>query len=75
MSDADAQHSVEEETAPEEHSAEEDRVLRWRYEEIRKLGLNRVESRLLAEAGADLNLLRRLVADGCPPDLALRIAL
>jgi|1185.fasta_scaffold1329494_2 hypothetical protein len=75
MSEAEAQPIVEEETAPSELSTEDERVLRWRYEEIRKLGMNRVESRLLAEAGADLNLLRKLVGDGCPPELAVRIAL
>jgi hypothetical protein len=75
MSEAEAQHSVDEETAPAELSAEDEAVLRWRYEEIRKLGMNRVEARLLAEAGTDLNLLRKLVSDGCPPELAVRIAL
>ena len=58
-----------------EISPEEERVLQWRYAEIRRLGINRVESRLLAECGADLSLLRRLVDAGCPPDTAARIAL
>ena len=75
MSEAEAQHSVEEETAPSELSAEDELVLRWRYDEIRKLGVNRIEARLLADAGADLNLLRKLVGEGCPPELAVRIAL
>lgn len=75
MSEAEAQHSVDEQEALPELSLEDERVLRWRYEEIRKLGMNRVEARLLAEAGADLNLLRKLVSDGCPPELAVRIAL
>jgi hypothetical protein len=56
-------------------SAEERRVLRWRFRESRKLGLSHVEARLLAETGADLALVRRLVAEGCPPSLALKIAL
>ena len=56
-------------------SDEERRVVRWRFREIRRLGLSHVEARLLAETGADLGLVRRLVADGCPPSLALKIAL
>jgi hypothetical protein len=56
-------------------SDEERRVLRWRFREIRRLGLSHVEARLLAETGADLGLLRQLVAAGCPPALVLKIAL
>ena len=58
-----------------ERSEEERRVLRWRFREIRKLGLSHIEARLLAETGADVSLVRRLVANGCPPSLALKIAL
>jgi hypothetical protein len=58
-----------------ERSEEERRVLRWRFREIRRLGLSHIEARLLAETGADLSLVRRLVANGCPPSLALKIAL
>lgn len=56
-------------------SDEERRVLSWRFSEIRRLGLSHMDARLLAESGADLGLMRRLVAKGCPPSLALKIAL
>jgi hypothetical protein len=67
------EHTVETET--EEPSREEREVLRWRFRQIRSLGMGPVEARLLAETGADLGLLRRLTANGCPPDLAVKIAL
>ena len=56
-------------------SDEERRVLRWRFRQIRRLGLSHMEARLLAETGADVGLIRRLVANGCPPSLAVKIAL
>jgi hypothetical protein len=60
---------------PSERSAEERRVLRWRFQQIRRLGMSHIEARLLAESGADLALVRRLIANGCSPTLALKIAL
>jgi hypothetical protein len=60
---------------PVVRSDEDRRVLRWRFREIRRLGLSHIEARLLAETGADLGVLRQLVANGCPPSLALKIAL
>ena len=56
-------------------SAEGRRILRWRFRELRSLGLSHVEARLLAETGTDIALIRRLVGDGCPPSLAVKIAL
>ena len=56
-------------------SDEELRVLEWRYEQLRSLDFERRAARELAESKVELELLRRLVAQGCPPDLALRIAL
>ena len=56
-------------------SAEERRVALWRFAQSRNLGLTYVEARMFAESGSDLGLLRNLVARGCPPSLALRIAL
>jgi hypothetical protein len=56
-------------------SDEEKRVLRWRFQQTRRLGLSHIEARLAAETGVDLGLLRSLVAQGCPPTLALKIAL
>ena len=71
--------SVEEHTENEqeieEPNREEREVLKWRFRQTRSLGMNPVEARLLAETGADLGLLRRLVGNGCPPDLAVKIAL
>jgi hypothetical protein len=56
-------------------SAEDKKILRWRFRELRGLGLSHVEARMLAETGADIALIRRLIGDGCPPTLALKIAL
>ena len=66
------------ETAHEQladQSAEQRRILSWRYRQIRGLGFDRLETRLLAESNADLAVLRKLIGDGCPPPLAFRIAL
>lgn len=56
-------------------SHEERRVLSWRFRQIRSLGFSHVDARMLAETGADLGLIRRLVGEGCPTPLALKIAL
>jgi hypothetical protein len=56
-------------------SPEDRKLLRWRFREFRCLGLSHVEARMLAETGADVALIRKLVGDGCPPSLALKIAL
>ena len=54
---------------------EQERALRrWRYRQLRRLGLTILEARLLTEAGIDLGPIRALVAGGCPPRLAFRIA-
>ena len=66
---------TENEQEVEEPNREEREVLKWRFRQIRSLGMNPVEARLLAETGADLGLLRRLVGNGCPPELAVKIAL
>ena len=55
-------------------SAEELRILSWRHDQLLELGLTEAEAQLLAEGGADLGLLRRLVGTGCTPALAFRIA-
>lgn len=62
-------------TETEELSAEERRVLDWRFDQLSTLGLSSVEARLAAECGVDVGMLRGLVAKGCAPALALRIAL
>ncbi|HEY1366588.1 MAG TPA: hypothetical protein VGF23_05720 [Gaiellaceae bacterium] len=59
----------------DELSPEERHILVWRYRQLRELGIGRLLARLLAESGADLGLVRRLVAQGCAPELAAKIAL
>jgi hypothetical protein len=59
----------------ETRSPEEQRIISWRYEQLLELGLTVAGAQLLAESGSDLGLVRRLVAAGCAPDLAARIAL
>jgi hypothetical protein len=58
----------------ETRSPEERRILTWRHDQLLELGLTEAEAQLLAEGGADLGLLRRLVGSGCTPSLAFRIA-
>jgi hypothetical protein len=59
----------------ESRSPEEQRILSWRYDQLLELGLSQAEAQLLAESGSELALVRRLVAAGCAPHLAARIAL
>lgn len=54
---------------------EETRVFLRRYEEARRFGFCQVDARLWAESGEDVEKLRRLRRDGCPPRLAARILL
>src|SRR4051794_26618360 len=56
-------------------SPEEQRVFDWRYEQLCLLEIDSREARILAGSAVDLDLLRRLVGQGCAPDLAIRIAL
>jgi hypothetical protein len=59
----------------EELSAEERKIRDWRYDQLLALGLSQAHAELLADVGTDLGFVRRLVAAGCSPDLAARIAL
>ena len=54
---------------------EQEEILRWRLSQILSLGIEQLDAQLLADSGADLGLLRRLVGQGCPPPLAARIVL
>jgi hypothetical protein len=63
---------AEEEVGP---TPEQRQILSWRLSQISALGIGQVDAQLLAETGADLGLLRRLVGQGCPPPLAARIVL
>jgi hypothetical protein len=48
----------------------------WRTEELERAGYShRAAGRLAARQDIDLHLAVRLLARGCPPDLALRILL
>lgn len=54
---------------------EAQRVVFRRYKEAREYGLTRVEARLFAESEEDVGVLRKLLAAGCPPEVAARILL
>ena len=58
----------------DELSPEDQRVAGWRYDQFRLLGFGEEECWILVESGADLQLTRSLIGAGCPPHLALRIA-
>ena len=65
-------------TAPidsdEATETENERVLRWRWEELRRAGFGFKDSLLLAVSlDVDLHLATELLARGCPADTALRI--
>ena len=55
--------------------SEDDAVLTWRFDQLCSLGFEDVEAVFLAYSELDLHLLRRLVASGCPRELAVKIAL
>ena len=57
-----------------EVSPEDQRVVRWRFDQFRLLGFGEEDAWMLVDSGADLQLTRTLVASGCPLHLALRIA-
>jgi hypothetical protein len=54
---------------------EQEQIMRWRFSQISALGIGQVDAQLLSETGADLGLLRRLIGQGCPAPLAVRIVL
>jgi hypothetical protein len=53
--------------------SEEIRVYAWRIEQLGKLGLSSVIADAVADV-VDWHEVARLVAKGCPPELALEIA-
>jgi hypothetical protein len=60
----------------EQPHAEADPVVRWRFEVLLQAGYDAGSALILAgHVEVDLHEATRLVARGCPPDLALRIAL
>ena len=56
-----------------ELSPEDQRVIRWRFDQFRLLGFGEEDAWMLVDSGADLQHVRSLVAAGCPLHLALRI--
>ena len=72
VDDTQAVEDAEEAAGP---TPEQQEIMRWRLSQISSLGIGQLDAQLLAETGADLGLLRRLVGQGCPPPLAVRIVL
>jgi hypothetical protein len=54
---------------------EDDPVLAWRFDQFSALGFDEIQAVLLANSDVDLHLTRSLIARGCPPTLAAKIAL
>jgi hypothetical protein len=50
-------------------------VRRWRFEQFIAMGFTETDSANLAEAHVDLSLARRMMAAGCPVEIASRILL
>jgi hypothetical protein len=50
-------------------------VRRWRFEQFIEMGFTETDSATLAEAHVDLSLARRMMAAGCPVEIASRILL
>jgi hypothetical protein len=61
----------------EERADAEERMIvrRWRFEQFIELGFTESESATLAETHVDLSLVRRMMAAGCPVEIASRILL
>lgn len=54
---------------------DDDPVLSWRHEQLCLLGFGSAHAFLLARSAPELNLMRKLIAAGCPSELAVKIAL
>lgn len=72
-----ARNLVELADEPEEDPGYDERhaVYYSRYREAKQAGLTMAERRLFAESDADIGVLRKLVAAGCPVELIRRIVL
>ena len=58
------------------HETEDERVARWRLEQLTRAGYEETAALVLADLGdIDLHLAIDLVRQGCPSDTALRILL
>ena len=65
--------STSEQSSPRE--AESGRVALWRLDQFLSLGFGDDDAWRLTISGADLQLVRSLIAAHCPPELAVRIVL
>jgi hypothetical protein len=65
--------STSEESPP--HELESGRVALWRLDQFRSLGFSDDDAWRLTTSGADLQLVRSLIAAHCPQHLAVRIVL
>ena len=54
---------------------EDERVLNWRSDQLRGLGFDDAQAFVLARSDLDLSLIRKMIGQGCPLDLAVEIAL
>jgi hypothetical protein len=70
--DTKATESTEDAATP---NPELEAIACWRLSQLLSLGIGQLEAEVLAESNVDLGLLRGLVGQGCPPSLAVRIAL
>jgi hypothetical protein len=63
-------------TLTETPVTEDERVARWRLEQLVRAGYDEIEAVLLAEVGdVDLHVATDLLRNGCPVETALRILL
>jgi hypothetical protein len=59
-----------------ETESEADEIIRWRSQELRRAGYEERAALLIAlHTEVDLHLATRLLAEGCPPKVAVRILL
>lgn len=70
VNDTQATEDAEELLVP---NREREAITSWRLSQILSLGVGQLDAELLAGTDADLGLMRQLVGQGCPPDLAVRI--
>ena len=61
------------ETMLTQTSEEDELVTCWRFEQFLLLGFEEEAAFDLASSAADLHQARKLIGDGCPHDMALRI--
>jgi hypothetical protein len=68
--------TIEVEQAVQEVETEDERVMRWRRDELRRAGYDeRLALKLALRRHVDLHLAVDLLRRGCPPDTAARILL